>query len=492
MTELADAPATPPARSRTASPMKTDPKQAHLENYERYARSSGGPRWLAELRDAAIRVFEKSGMPAAKAEAWRWTKHRPVTAGVFSLAEPDERAAAPVVREYSFAREAAVEVAIVDGRFSRELSSLSGLPQGVEVLDLLEAGERERGEVQRHLGRYAEVQRNAFVALNTAFISGGVFVRVAEGVRLDRPIHLLFVTTGEGVRNRLAGQRDTESTGATDPVRQPMACPRTLIVAGDRSEFTIVETYAGPEGATYFTNAVTEIVAGEDCRIDHNKLNAESHTAYHVATMEAKIGARTVFIDHSCTIGGRMTRNDLAVHLSGERADATLNGVVLLDGDQHCDNHTLLDHQQPGCPSYELYKHVLDGRASGVFKGQIFVHRPAQKTNAVQNSRSLLLSDTATMNSQPALEIYADDVKCTHGSTTGPLDEGAVFYLNSRGVSTDTARRLLTYAFAADVTRRIKVAPVRERVEHYMARQHGLPTDFRIQDLAEATEDVVF
>jgi Fe-S cluster assembly protein SufD len=271
-----------------------------------------------------------------------------------------------------------------------------------------------------------------------------------------------------------------------------MACPRALIVAADRAQFTIVESFSGPEGVTYFTNAVTEIVAGEDCVIDHNTLNADSRAAFHVATMEATIGARTRFYDHSCTIGGRMTRNDLVVHLAGEAADATLNGVVLLDGEQHCDNHTLLDHQFPNCPSYELYKHVLDERASGVFKGQIFVHQRAQKTNAVQNSRSLLLSDTATMNSQPALEIYADDVKCTHGSTTGPLDEGAVFYLNSRGVSTDTARRLLTYAFAADVTRRIKVAPVRERVEGYMARQHGLPTDFRIQDLAEATEDVVF
>jgi Fe-S cluster assembly protein SufD len=380
---------------------------------------------------------------------------------------------------------------IVDGRFSRELSSLDALPEGVEVLDLLEAAAVEPGEVRRHLGRHADVEKNPFVALNTAFIAGGVFVRVAEGVKLEKPIHLLFVTTGEGGGQRLTvAATGEERQQAVD--RPPMACPRALIVAADRAQFTIVESFAGPEGAVYFTNAVTEIVAGEDCVIDHNTLNAESRSAYHVATMETTIGARTRFYDHSCTIGGRMTRNDLNVHLAGEAADATLNGVVLLDGDQHCDNHTLLDHQFPNCPSYELYKHVLDGRASGVFKGQIFVHRPAQKTNAVQNSRSLLLSGTATMNSQPALEIYADDVKCTHGSTTGPLDEGAVFYLNSRGVSTDTARRLLTYAFAADVTRRIKVAPVRERVEGYMARQHGLPTDFRIQDLAEATEDVVF
>ena len=479
MTELADAPATPHARSRTASPMTTDPKQVHLDNYAAFRDSAAAvaPDWLADVRERAIRTFERNGFPGPKNEAWRWTKHRPVTGGIFSLATHDEPSAEPVVGEYSFASEAAAEIVIVDGHFSRQLSSLRGLPRGVDVLDLLEAAKADRALVQHHLGRYADVEKNPFVALNAAFVAGGVLLRVADGVTVDGSIHLLFVTTGR------------QPAGGEAP---PMARPRTVVLVGDRAECTLVETYVGPEGATYLTNAVTEIVAGERCRIDHIKLNAESRAAFHIATMATKIGARTVFIDHSCTIGGRMTRNDLAVHLSGEAADATLNGVVLLDCDQHCDNHTLLDHQQPNCPSYELYKHVLDGRASGVFKGQIYVHRPAQKTNAVQNSRSLLLSDTATMNSQPALEIYADDVKCTHGSTTGPLDEGAVFYLNSRGVSTDMARRLLTYAFAADVTRRIKVAAVRERVEHYMARQHGLPTDFRIQDLAEATEDVVF
>lgn len=495
MTQLAEIVAAPPARSRTASPMKTDPKQAHLENYVAFRKSAAGaagPAWLAELRQHAIEAFARSGMPAAKAEAWRWTKHRPVTTGIFALAAPDERAARAVVEEYSFASSAAAEVVIIDGRLSHELSSLHRLPEGVDVMDLPKAAEADRLDLRQHLARHADIEKNPFVALNTAFMSGGLFVRVADGVKLEKPIHLLFVTTGAEQRRVAAATSGGQRLEASATESPPMACPRALVIAADRAEFTIVETYAGPEGAAYFTNAVTEIVAGEDCRIDHIKLNAESRSAFHVATMEAKIGARTVFIDHSCTIGGRMTRNDLNVHLAGEAADATLNGVVLLDGEQHCDNHTLLDHQQPNCPSYELYKHVLDGRASGVFKGQIFVHRAAQKTNAVQNSRSLLLSDTATMNSQPALEIYADDVKCTHGSTTGPLDEGAVFYLNSRGVSTDTARRLLTYAFAADVTRRIKVAPVRERVEHYMARQHGLPTDFRIQDLAEATEDVVF
>src|SRR5688572_9801399 len=192
MTQLADAPVT-----KAASKMKIDPEQAHLENHAAFTADAGGPAWLAELRESAIRTFARNGLPHPKAEAWRWTKHRPVTTGIFTLAEPDEAAAGPLVKEYGFAAEAAGQAVIVDGRFSRELSALEGLPEGVDVLDLIEAAEVDRGEVQRHLGRHADVEKNPFVALNTAFIGGGVFVRVAEGVKLEKPIHLLFVSTGQ-------------------------------------------------------------------------------------------------------------------------------------------------------------------------------------------------------------------------------------------------------------------------------------------------------
>ncbi len=193
-------------------------------------------------------------------------------------------------------------------------------------------------------------------------------------------------------------------------------------------------------------------------------------------------------MSHSASIGSKLTRNDLNVMLNGEYADATLNGLVLISGDQHVDNHTLLRHEKANCPSHELYKHVLDGNATGIFKGKIFVQKDAQKTDSKQTSKSLLLSNDAYMNSQPALEIYADDVKCTHGSTIGPVDEEMIFYLRSRGISLEAARHLLTYAFAADITRRIRVEPVRRRIEEFMAAQHGLPQDLRITDLGSHDE----
>ncbi|MEM7807163.1 MAG: Fe-S cluster assembly protein SufD [Planctomycetota bacterium] len=463
----------PAEKVATPTALAADASKVHLEAAHAFAKDASGPEWLKDLRERAVRVFEKKGFPGKREESFRYTNMRAATNGKFALGTGDEAAAKVFVDAYAFEGVAAT-VVMVDGRFSKDLSTIGDLPAGVVVGDLFDMGQNEP-VVQKELARQADVETNPFVALNTAFLGGGAFVHVPSKTTIDKPIHVLSINTGNS---------------PTD--EEAVVYPRLLVIAGDRAEFSLVETFVGPEETAYLTNAVTEIVAGADCQIDHNKLNAEGRDGLHVATMEVDIGKSTVFVDHNSTIGSRLTRNDLNVHLNGERADATLSGVSILTGKQHVDNHTLLDHQEPDCPSFELYKHVLDDEASGIFKGQIFVAQKAQRTDSKQSSRSLLLSDDAAMQSQPALEIYADDVKCTHGSTTGPLDEEAVFYLNSRGVSGDMAKRLLTYAFAADVTRRIKVEAVRQRVEDYMAKQHGLPTDFRIQDLADATEDVVF
>ncbi len=450
-------------------------RQAYLDAYR--DATPGGPEWLGDVRERAVRLFEKNGLPGKRDEMWRYTNLRPAVAKPFAQAKGSIDDARALASEYGWADQAAAELVLIDGKLCHELSDLDGLPDTVAALGILEAAEDEAllDEVQQHIAQHAKSENNPFVALNTAFLDGGVYIKVKRGAALEKPIHILSINTGK-----------SESG-------EPAACfPRVLVCASDGVRFSLVETYCGPNDVPYLTCGVTEIVAEHNCHIDHNKLNAEGSQGVHIATMEVEIGAQSVFVDHNSTIGSLLTRNDLNCHLAGERADATLSGVSILRGKQHVDNHTLLDHQEPNCPSFELYKHVLDDDATGIFKGQIFVHQKAQKTDAKQSSRTLLLSDTAQMQSQPALEIYADDVKCTHGSTTGPLDEGSIFYLNSRGVSSDTARRLLTYAFAADVTRRIKVDPVRERVENFMAKQHGLPTDFRIQDLADATEDVVF
>jgi Fe-S cluster assembly protein SufD len=428
--------------------------------------------WLDKLRKNAISHFDRVGFPNQKTEYWRHSNFQPITRTNFELACPaglDD--AGPVVEQFTFGHEAAVELVLVNGQFNPSLSKTGKLPRGVKVMSLAQAlSGAESAVVEKHLGRYAAIDKNPFVALNTGFVRDGAFIHVPAGTKLEGTIHVLLVSTGGD--------------------KAQVAHPRVLVVAEDNVDATIVETYAGDaqNARTYFTNAVTEIVTAANCNIDHCRLQQESLSAFHVSTMQVLLGAATNFVSHACTIGGRLTRNDLNCVMNGERAYATLNGLVLIGGEQHCDNHTLLHHEKANCPSHELYKHVLDGRSTCVFKGQIFVQKDAQKTDSKQTSKTLLLSDDAYMNSQPALEIYADDVKCTHGSTTGPVDQDMLFYLRTRGVSLDAARHLLTYAFAADVTRRIKVDPVRRRIENYMAAQHGLPQDLSITDLTTHDE----
>ncbi|MEM6312879.1 MAG: Fe-S cluster assembly protein SufD [Planctomycetota bacterium] len=420
--------------------------------------------WIAALRERGRNRFQQVGFPGRVEEAWRHShaKLRSIRTARFDL--PTTQDATSLRGEYSLVKDAAAELVFVNGQFDADLSRTADLP-GVTIGRLTDAPE----EAETVLGTLADITANPFVALSNAFLHDGAFLKFARGTTLDTPIHLLFIQTA-----------DTPT----------VVNPRVLVIAEDEVEATFVESYVGT--GSYFTNAVVEVLAGDRCKLDHVKLNQESPEAAHIATMEVTLGEESNFADHAGILGAGFTRNDLNCTLAGEQVHATLNGVVIGTDARHIDNHTLLRHNEPNCTSYELYKHVMDDTSTGVFKGKIYVDQKAQKTDAVQNSRSLLLSDDAQMNSQPALEIYADDVKCTHGSTTGPLDEGAMFYLNSRGVDPDTSRRLLTYAFAADVTRRIKVEAVRARIEDFMAKQHGLPTDFRIQELAEDTDEVVY
>lgn len=431
------------------------------------APTDDAPTWLASLRKRAADRFQAVGFPNKKLEDWRFTDVSPIAKTTFLAGEGGIRDTS-IVKEFSFGDEAVAELVFINGHYSAQLSKLGKLPRGVKFGSLKQALELEPTLVQGALAKHADIEKNPFVALNTGLVQDGAFLFLPRGTTIEGVIHCLFVASTED---------------------EPAASqPRVLVIAEDNVEASIVETYAGADGSFYFTNAVSEFVLGNDCRIDHNKLNQESTAAYHVATMQVSLGAKTTFVSHSTTLGGKLTRNDFNCTMAGEGAYAILNGLVIIGGTQHCDNHTLLDHAMPNCPSHELYKHVLDGKATGVFKGKILVRQPAQKTDSKQTSKSLLLSDDATMNSQPALEIYADDVKCTHGSTTGPVDEDMVYYARTRGIGADAARHLLTYAFAADVTRRIKVAPVRMRIEKVMADKHNLPQDIAITDLGEFDE----
>jgi len=448
-----------------------DHREIHRSNVSRLREQQQGARshpWLDELREAAAARFEAVGYPDTKQEEWRFTNVAPIAKTPFKLAHaPHDLVEVEAAVQFSFGKDAACELVFVNGHFAPDLSKIGKLPKGLAVKSLAKAIAEDDQSVRGALARYADVEINPFVALNTSFVRDGAYLHLARSTTVVGPIHLLFV-----------------STESAEPT---VSHPRVLVIADDNVEAQIVESYVATSGV-YFTNAVTEIVLGKDCRIDHCKLQQESPDAYHVATMQVHLDRSTNFVSHAATLGARLSRNDLNCTMAGEYAYAVLNGLVLLNDSQHCDNHTLLDHASPNCPSHELYKHVLKDKSSGVFKGKILVRQPAQKTDSKQTSKSLLLSDDAVMNSQPALEIYADDVKCTHGSTTGPVDEEMVFYLRSRGVGLEAARHLLTYAFAADVTRRIKVAPVRTRLEDYMAAQHDLPLDLRITDLGAFDE----
>jgi Fe-S cluster assembly protein SufD len=442
---------------------------SHMSNFSRLEQESSLPAhpWLQRLRQAAIARFESTGFPTTAEEEWRFTNVAPIAKIPFRLARPHH---GEIAQRFSMSH--AIELVFVNGLFAPQLSRLNKLPRNARIQPLAAALQDNGDVVEPYLARHATIdsKTNPFIALNTGFIRDGAFVHIPRGAMIETPIHLQFISTAS---------------------REPsVSHPRVLIVMEDGSSATIIESYlgAGSERGAYLSNSVTEIVLGADAHLDHCRLQQESLDAYHLAAVAATLARGAKFISHSAAVGSAIARTDFNVLLNGEHAEATLNGLVIATGHQLIDNHTLLHHEKPNCPSHELYKHVLDGKATGVFKGKIFVQKDAQKTDSKQTSKSLLLSDETTMHSQPALEIYADDVKCTHGSTTGPVDEDQVFYLRSRGVSAEAARHLLTYAFAADITRRIKVEPVRSLLEDFMAAQHGLPQDLRITDLGSAQE----
>ncbi len=385
--------------------------------------------WLQSLREAAFQRFAELGFPTTKDEEWRFTNVAPIARARFVPASGG------CGGYYNLQEYAGVQLVFMDGVFVGQASSL---PKGVEAGVL-------NDDAQPHLARYASFKRNAFVALNTALVNTGAFVRVARGTLVELPIRLVYIMTG--------GQADSLAH----------AQPRSLIAIGASAQCTIVESYVGTSGA-YFTNAVTEIVVGEGAVVDHYKVQQESSDAFHVATMHASLGRSANFSSHSIALGGRLVRNDANVTLS-EGTEATLNGLYIVNGTQHIDNHTEIDHAKPHGTSHELYKGILDGKATAVFNGRIIVRKDAQKTDSKQTNKNLVLSDEAVIDTKPELQIFADDVRCTHGATIGQLDEEALFYLQSRGIERAQARSLLTYAFAQDILDRVKVQSIKDELE---------------------------
>jgi len=432
-------------------------KDVYRSRFDRLEPSfrSTDPAWLAPIRTAAMERFEALGFPTTRDEAWKYTSVAPIARVSFEPAAPariDHRALEP------FRLRGANEIVFVNGRYVPDLSAT--VTDGVRVQSLREALSREPERLQPHLARHTGDDRNPFVALNTAFFEDGALVRVPPGHVVKEPMHLLYFSTGDGP--------------------PAVTHPRSLVLAGPRSQATVVETYAGADGATYFTNAVTEAALEEGAILDHYTLQREGAASFHVATLGVGQGRDARFSDHSVTLGAALSRSDINTVFGAEGGECVLNGLFVAGGQQHMDTHTRIDHAKPHCSSRELYKGVLDGKARGVFHGTILVRKDAQKTDAMQTNKNLLLSREALVQSTPALQIFADDVKCKHGSTTGQLDPAALFYLRSRGIGEEPARALLTYAFASDVVARMKVEAIRTRITAFL--QSRLPHAAEIQE----------
>jgi Fe-S cluster assembly protein SufD len=414
-------------------------KEIYREDFDR---QSSAPALLQTLRKQGMARFRALGFPTTKNEDWHFTSVAPIAERTFRPA-----AAAGVIEKadidrFNFGESGWHTLVFVNGAFSKDLSSNAPIGNKVRVTSLASAIKAGTAGIDGHMGKIATFEQHAFTALNTAFMNDGAFIEIGVDAVVEQPIHLLFFSDGEGVSH-----------------------PRNLIVTARHSRATVIESYVSLGNGAYFTNAVTEISLGEGSHLDHYKLQRESESAFHVGTVQVRQARDSQLHSFSLAVGGSLARTNIYTSLDGDAATCTLNGLYLTDGAQHVDNQTSIEHIAPNCPSHELYKGVLDGRSHGVFNGKVYVHPEAQKTDGKQSNNNLLLSPTARVATKPQLEIFADDVKCTHGATVGRLDELAMFYLNSRGIGPETARILLTYAFAADVLETIELEPLRVELE---------------------------
>ncbi|UCE85495.1 MAG: Fe-S cluster assembly protein SufD [Deltaproteobacteria bacterium] len=436
--------------------------QPYLERFRRLEPSAAEPTWLHGMRDAAIERFAEFGFPSPRLEDWKYTSVRSIATSDFGGAPPARNPFSKRDVAFSLGGDFHGRIlAFADGRYAPELSTIEALPEGVIAESLATALAGRPACIEPHLGRVAtwDAPEDAFVALNTAFLGDGAFVYLPRGAVVEAPIGLVFL----GLRNGAA----------------PISQPRILIVAEAGSRATIVESYAGCGPDAYLTNAVTEVVVGAGASIDHVKLQCESGSAFHVSALQAQQSRDSRFASHAISLGAALARNDVNARIDDAGAEAVLNGLFVASAAQHVDNHTEIDHAKPHSQSRELYKGILAGRAHGVFNGKIIVRPDAQNTHAQQANDNLLMSEDARINSKPELMIHADDVKCSHGSTIGYLDESALFYLRSRGISAVEAREFMMRAFASEVTRAIGSAPVRTRVDELVTARlaRGAPLE---------------
>lgn len=418
---------------------------------------------LAPQRQAGIRLLQEQGFPNRRQENWKYTDIRPILKQAYTpAAEETVGVAAGTVDAVRFRSLECHELVFVNGVYAPDLSGIRELPAGTIIQDLATARAEHADLIREHVSRYADPAENPFTALNVAFLQHGALIYLPRGVVIERPINLMY----------LSGKRDAPF----------VSYPRNLIIMAENSEATVIESYIGLDDSDYFTNTVTEISLHDNAGLQHYKIQQESTRSYHVGNLHAQQAGDSRLVSHSISLGGALVRNDIHGELRAEGADITLNGLYLASGRQHVDNHTRIDHLKPHTRSHENYRGVLNEQSRGVFNGKVVVHKDAQKTDAEQSNANLLLSDQAEVDTKPELEIYADDVKCSHGATVGQLDREMLFYLQSRAIDATTAKSLLTYAFADSVISRFGLRPVRERLEQLVIGR--LPDSDLIKEFA--------
>ncbi len=458
----------------------TQQLENYLESFTEFEKLAAGHAlpWLRKLRRDAFARFCEAGFPTTHDEDWRFTNVSAIAQTPFRLARNGSvRLSQQELEPYRILG-VACQLVFVNGHFARELSLLGKLPDGVKVNGLAEEISSNPGAIEPHLGRYLDIRRDAFCALNTAFVQDGAYVHIPRGTLLEEPICLLFVSTAD----------DAPS----------MSHPRNLIVAEEDSQATFVEDYVSLVGGTVFCNTATELVAGAHTVLSHYMIEREHKQAFNISTLRIQQGRSANVVSHSVLLGGALVRNNVHPVLAGEGGECLINGLFIGNGRQHLDNYMLVEHASPRCSSRQFYNGILDGHAHGVFHGRIIVHKDAQKTDAKQTNRNLLLSDDAQIDTKPQLEIYADDVKCTHGATIGQIEGDALFYLRSRGIDEVSARTLLLFAFASECLDRMKQGPVRKHVEGLINRclfpmassAPGVSTENRREDTGRNWEEI--
>jgi Fe-S cluster assembly protein SufD len=425
---------------------QTDPYLKAFERFEQ-AGASRQPSWLFPLRKAGIACFAELGFPTLRHEDWRFTNVAPIAKLPFKPvfdATRDGLTNDSLV-QFPFAKLPGTRLVFINGIYSADLSTVPAQPDGIKAGNLAAALTSDSALIEKHLGRYVRTEDNAFAALNNAFFQDGGFVFVPVGKSIAEPVQFLFINT-------------SKDTGATTH-------PRNLIIVEREARATVIESYVSLASAPTFTNAVTEFALGDKSVVEHCKFQDESTDAFHVAALHSHLGHAVNFSSHSIVTGAKLSRNNIRTTLDGEGIEAVLNGVYLTNGDQLADHHMIVDHAKPHCASHEYFNGILAGKSRGVFHGRILVRPDAQKTDAKQTNKNLLLSDDASADAKPQLEIYADDVKCTHGATVGQLNEESIYYLRSRGIGLETARRMLIHAFAGEIIDRVKHDALREELD---------------------------